>query len=390
MVGDGEYLIKIRSGKPGEDDGTSEYSLARRENVYNFIGRLLRDNLPFGNDCETAARDGIKNFLSNTIAAKEVALSKVTSPEVFAALALQMTIDVFSNTKDILKGCSGMSDNSYKFFKGLGRLLKMVDLAGKFMQAVNINSHTKDLFLSTPAIDTCFNVVGLETFECDNLKDYVLEIVNNRSDYAEMTATKSLKAGDPLTVPNKLIEYYRLRHKGQYVKVGAYSLDASSHYFSIENFPVDEHDYYIGKYYITIDDRTNNKTLKFPVDLTLDNQIFRTIIGKTIKVDVTHYGLTNGTLILNSNGTCTLTFDNYSQSGTFSLNHGHSHASVYQDCSQLGGGVLDKRIIGYAHFPGGIGQIITFNYIMVYEDGTLSQNSFYACPAFDSYGKFSF
>lgn len=225
----------------------------------------------------------------------------------------------------------------------------------------------------------------------DDLLDYTLEIMNYRSDYAEMKPMKTLRPGDKLTVPNKLSEYYRLKYKGVYVKVGQYSLAAASHYFDLSAYPVGEFDHNVGEYFITISDRTNNRIIKFPVDLTLNNQIYRTLIGRTINVDIEHYGYNGARLTFNANGSCTLVLSpEFVQRGTFTLNHGHSSAPQYQDCSDYGGGIIDKRIIGYAYFGKGIGQIISFQYILVYEDGTITKNSTYACPAFDSQGKFWF
>lgn len=225
----------------------------------------------------------------------------------------------------------------------------------------------------------------------DDLQDYQLEITNYRPDYSQLKTVKVLHPGDKLTVPNKLSEYYRLKYKGSYVKVGQYSLDAASHYFNLSAYPVGESDHEVGEYFITISDQTNNRTIKFPVNLTLNNQIYRTLIGRTINADIEHYGYKGAKLSFYADGTCRLVLSpEFTQVGTFSLNHGHSSAPQYVDCREYGGIEIDKRIIGYAYFGRGIGNIITFQYILVYEDGTITKNSTYACPAYDSMGKFWF
>ena len=79
-----------------------------------------------------------------------------------------------------------------------------------------------------------------------SLGDYVLEIANNRPDYSELSAIKTLNPGDKLIVPNKLLEMISLKHNGEYVKIGKYSLAADMHYFGLDEYSMGPEDHNVG------------------------------------------------------------------------------------------------------------------------------------------------
>ena len=230
--------------------------------------------------------------------------------------------------------------------------------------------------------DITYKGVPVQTVNAEvlsNVKDYILEISTYRPDYSLVKPVFTLKPNDEVTLPNRLREVVRLKYKGEYVKVGLYSLDATNHYFKLDQYPVDADDHYVGKYFVTINDRTNGREVRFPIDLTLSNKIYRAIIGRKIKHT---RGTTERTLVLKADMTYDITYSTGEKggSGTFTLNHDGVHAHNYVE--QCG---IDKRIVGYAYF----GRLppTFFEYILLYEDGTLSGGGFYGCPGYEHYGK---
>ncbi len=179
MSEEGEYEIKIRSGRPGSDDGTTEHKKARNENVTRFIYRQIMDYMPIPASCTDAALLALKNRIVNLLAVKEVVLNSTSSPSDYAFLASGIAADVFADTKEILQQCEGVPEESFQFFKGLGKVVKVLakamNVAEAVMKTANIYSHTEDLFKSRSAIDTCFQVVGLKTFKCGEEVTYLVK-----------------------------------------------------------------------------------------------------------------------------------------------------------------------------------------------------------------------
>ncbi|WP_224995235.1 hypothetical protein [Cesiribacter sp. SM1] len=210
----------------------------------------------------------------------------------------------------------------------------------------------------------------------DHIKFYELEITNYRSDYSLLKPVFTLKPNDKIKLPNRLLEMVRLKYKGTYVKVGPYGLDATNHYLKLDKYPVDADDHYVGKYIISIKDVTNNREVRFPIDLTLNNEIYRGMVGKTITADIPRYGYKNAKITLNTDLTATLTTENgYVVKGSYVLNHGHTHSHIYADCPSLGpefGPVVDKRIVGYVYFGEAFGGVFySVDYVVLFEDGSL-------------------
>lgn len=198
LSGNGEYTVRIRSGKPGDGDGSLESRMARNENVHRFLLGILRDIFPFADDCNTAVLESIPVMLTSIINKKESALATASSPQVFAALALDITGEALQSAEDILEECDGDLD-SFKFLKSMGKTLSLLGIATKFMTVANITAHTNDLFQAKASIDSCFQVVGLKLVKCGEQPVYLTEIVSGNNQKGE--ADKALTA--PLIVKVK-------------------------------------------------------------------------------------------------------------------------------------------------------------------------------------------
>nr|WP_295921734.1 Ig-like domain-containing protein [uncultured Dyadobacter sp.] len=198
LSGNGEYTIRIRSGKPFEGDETLESRMARNHNVHRFLLGILRDLFPFASDCPTSVAESIPKLLTSMMAKRETALAHANSSAVFAALALDITGEALQSAEEILEDCGGDLD-AFKYLKSIGKTLSLLGIATKFMTGANITAHTNDLFQAKASIDTCFQVVGLKLVKCGELPGYKTEIVSGDDQRGE--AGKALSA--PLVVKVK-------------------------------------------------------------------------------------------------------------------------------------------------------------------------------------------
>ncbi|CAG5072966.1 hypothetical protein DYBT9623_04499 [Dyadobacter sp. CECT 9623] len=184
LSGNGEYTIKIRSGKPSEGDETLESRFARNHNVHRFLYGILRDVFPIANDCGSAILESIPVKLKSIMDKRESVLATANSPEVFAALALDITGEALETATDLLKECDAGED-SFKFLRSLGKTFSLLGIATKFMTAANITAHTNDLFQAKASIDSCFQVVGLKLVKCGEQPVYLVDSVSGGNQKGE-------------------------------------------------------------------------------------------------------------------------------------------------------------------------------------------------------------
>nr|WP_295922376.1 hypothetical protein [uncultured Dyadobacter sp.] len=195
LSGNGEYTIRIRSGKPLSGDGSVESTMARNENVYRFLLAILRDIFPLPDGCAPAILESIPDLLGSIMDKKASVLATANSPEVFAGLALDITGEALEHADELLDEC-GASDDVFRFVRSMGRAFSLISLAGDFMTAANITAHTNDLFQAKASIDSCFQVVGLKLLKCGEQPVYLTEIVSGNNQKGE--SGKALPA--PLVV----------------------------------------------------------------------------------------------------------------------------------------------------------------------------------------------
>lgn len=181
---DGEYQLRIRSGKPGEDDGSIESKMARSHNVHRFLMGILKEIVPFPDGCNVAVMQAIPAMITSLIQKKEIALSNASSSEVFGAIAFDITGEALGSAEDIFENCGGDS-NTLKFLKGMGRTFSLIGMAGKVMAGANITAHVYDLFHAVSAINTCYQVKGLKTYGCGEDLNYLIQIVSGNTQKGE-------------------------------------------------------------------------------------------------------------------------------------------------------------------------------------------------------------
>jgi hypothetical protein len=195
LSGNGEYTIKIRSGKPLAGDETPESNMARDHNVYQFLIKILRELLPIPENCSAAILESIPETLESIMDKKESVLATANSPEVFAALALDITGEALETATDLLEACD-VDKDSFKFLRSLGKTFSLVSIATNFTTAANITAHTNDLFQAKASIDSCFQVVGMKLVKCGEQPVYLVDTVSGSNQKGE--SGKVLKA--PLVV----------------------------------------------------------------------------------------------------------------------------------------------------------------------------------------------
>ncbi|MCE6991462.1 lipocalin family protein [Dyadobacter sp. CY323] len=184
LSGNGEYTIKIRSGKPFAGDETLESRMARNENVHRFLLGILRDIFPIPLDCNEALVESVPATLTSIMAKREMALENANSAAVFAALTLEITGEALQSAEDLLEECGGDLD-SFKFLKSVGKTFSLLGIATKFMTAANITAHTNDLFQAKASIDSCFQVVGLKLVKCGEQPVYRVDTVSGGNQKGE-------------------------------------------------------------------------------------------------------------------------------------------------------------------------------------------------------------
>ncbi|WP_439585818.1 hypothetical protein [Dyadobacter bucti] len=184
LSGNGEYSIRIRSGKPFDGDETLESRLARNHNVHRFLLGILRDLFPIPLDCNEALVESVPATLTSIMAKREMALENANSAAVFAALTLEITGEALQSAEDLLGECGGNLD-SFKFLKSMGKAFSLLGIATKFMTAANITAHTNDLFQAKASIDSCFQVVGLKLVKCGEQPVYLVDTVSGGNQRGE-------------------------------------------------------------------------------------------------------------------------------------------------------------------------------------------------------------
>jgi hypothetical protein len=174
----GEYRIKIRSGKPGADDDSAESKRARRENVYFYLANLVLTHapLPANSKCSVQLAVKVSRFVKDVVDKNEARLASANSPTILAGLLLDISSGCFDNLGEVLESCTGsISEDTFKFLDGVGKVLRPLNVASKIMTAANIIPHTNDLFQAVSAIDTCFQVVDQKTFKCGEEITYLVK-----------------------------------------------------------------------------------------------------------------------------------------------------------------------------------------------------------------------
>lgn len=212
--------------------------------------------------------------------------------------------------------------------------------------------------------------------ELEEEYNYQLQIGDYNPDYNLITPQQTLNQGQSVSFPNYMVQMVRLLLDGQPVNVGQHGLPWVQIPFGIT--PVSGASINDQNYTFTVYDHTNNRNVTFHLNLTLTNQAYSQLVGKTLEIGS---GTIKKYVTFNSNGTCTSVFGDGSN-GVYPTSYqwfGSVISPSYEDCSAAGGnGIITTKIIGVVYLPEG-NSVTVPNYILIEEGGTFRANSFYGC-----------
>jgi hypothetical protein len=199
MKGNGTYQIKLRSGRPGSNygDAKKEHSDARLENVVIYAVEKIFNNLPIEKikGCEEVFYKAIKTFIVAIY--NQAAFDSEPTLKGFSFLVTDMAISALEEPERILGMCNGFPEETSRYMKAMNKILDFLNKIGKVADGMNTGDHVAYLFLSKPAIDTCFQVIGLRTYPCgEELPGFKQEYIDGNN----QEGTPNVQLNNPLKV----------------------------------------------------------------------------------------------------------------------------------------------------------------------------------------------
>ncbi|KAA9339443.1 hypothetical protein F0P96_02140 [Hymenobacter busanensis] len=210
------------------------------------------------------------------------------------------------------------------------------------------------------------------------------DMINNvghiygEADPATFSVEQVLQPNDAFKAPSQSLHYYRLKYNGQYVQVkqptfngttpGTYSTFAVS-----STAPPQSADVNAGSYLLSLYDETNSRAVLFPVNLTFNNELYRKVVGRTIRTSFPSNPGYFTEVRVKADGT----HDYYTNSalrnvGTWSISAGR----MYYSTRCASGAKVRRKSLGFMRFTGPIAaqeySPFESNVIEVYEDGTVN------------------
>lgn len=379
MLGDGAYSIKLRSGKPGESDGTTEFREAQKENISHFIGQWILENIPLGNECLDKVKENVLRSYETI-----TDLPAGNSAQDLGMIFLKLARTTFDNTAGLFESCTNVKDpfKTQKYFRVALTLFKYLDLVGKVGDGMNVSAHVFDLYNSKPAIDTCFQLSGTKINPCFNINDYEIELYNTHTEMKSIgNGTNSYKfrekviPGQTLSRNNgRLSPHAKIKYKGAYIEFAYRKEDKAykSQFSSLglawqvypNGIPFDGPDVTLDNHHISFYDFTNNLEIKFPVNLHISNRLYTTVKGKTLNISDPY---TRTSIKLTLDGRTGYWIDSVNRSRPMSIQADHDTYSF--DCSQNGGSKIEKSVLGTIYFNNNFHPIPP--YLWVFEDGSV-------------------
>ncbi len=163
LTGEAQYELKIRTGFPGNDDGSIEYQEALKANAISLTFKLLESFLPFINKenehCIANIATTLYSGFENMTKSGNIAAFFATA--CFAA----------NDERETLISCFGPDKAlNGKYFKLLGKAFTFFDKGASLIgESLNIGFFLRQWSITPPFFDTCFLVSGNDIAECDNI-----------------------------------------------------------------------------------------------------------------------------------------------------------------------------------------------------------------------------
>jgi len=154
---DGQYKIKIRSGRLGADDKSDEWSEAFKVNITHI---LLSDILPLINikgACVAPILNKAKDVISSSYSYNKLNSSDISEQSIFIYGLFKGSYDAFSQIiKECLTGSAAEQTNRYLI--ALKSYVNFLDLAGRIGTTLNLGHHLYSLQHTKAAYDLCYEV----------------------------------------------------------------------------------------------------------------------------------------------------------------------------------------------------------------------------------------
>lgn len=160
LPSDGEYQIKIRTGRPGTDDNSDEHKKAFYENLGLISSYTLGIFLP-NIETQTCNKKKIATNIINLISAgTDIYAAKSAASAVYMANAA-----VFQSLDDIIGNCNTIFTADY--FKSIAGVFTFIDKTlGMAGNAVNLSVFAYQWAKTKPSFDTCYTVTSGVVEKC--------------------------------------------------------------------------------------------------------------------------------------------------------------------------------------------------------------------------------
>lgn len=161
LLGDGDFIFKFRTGKPGAGDGSTEHDEAFYENLWGFSHNLLMTLLPhwepeFGvsSSCYIATKN-------NAISAYQSIEGLSSNSNLGLGTMLLTVADItLNNINSLLESCTEFKVQQNWFRSFLGQWNFVSSAVGEISNGANTLFFGAQWALSDAVVDTCFNVAG--------------------------------------------------------------------------------------------------------------------------------------------------------------------------------------------------------------------------------------
>lgn len=226
LSGDEDFDIKVRTGRPGDDDGSTEYNEARWANFTDFgcdaVGAIWPPSK--NTTCKQSIRAVIKNVVINSW---ELNQPKTVSE--IPGLLYEVINIAFESEDEIRANCVYFKPNAkwfYKFQKYFNFLQKGINVISNVATGMNLTRFATQWATTPSALDTCFWVEG-NTFSscyeapCDGSLN-VTESLNGK------TVTASATGGTP---PYQFSCYNRYSANGGFSSNNTFTLASDGEYY---------------------------------------------------------------------------------------------------------------------------------------------------------------
>jgi hypothetical protein len=163
---EGQYEIRIRTGKPGSDDGSQEHREAFYENISLYVFTVISNFIPAIADPKAACN---KRTVLTAILNLVSPVADIYQARSIPAAVLTAESVAFQSVNEIVSKCNTPFNPGY--FKNVAKLFSFVDKAFSVLgSAGNLTLLTAQWASSKSAVDECFTLRENRISDCYPIK----------------------------------------------------------------------------------------------------------------------------------------------------------------------------------------------------------------------------